>query len=62
MSVDGNLSFPFSCNSTITYSPDDKQQSRVHVETVQVSAVDVSYPYQSDTLKIDMTTSVQKGM
>lgn len=61
MTVDGK-SFPFSCNSTITYSPDEKQQSMVLAETVQVSAVDISHPYQSDTLKIEMTSAVQRGM
>ena len=61
MSV-GGKSFPFSCNSTVTYSPDEKQQSRVLSETVQVSAVDISHPYQSDTLKIEMTSSIQRGM
>jgi len=58
----GGKSFPFSCNSTITYSPDEKQQSRVVAETVQVSAVDISHPYQSDTLKVEMTSSIQRGM
>lgn len=61
MSVDGKL-FPFSCNSTITYSPDEKQQSKVLSETVQVSAVDISHPDQTDTLKVDLTTSIQRGM
>ena len=61
ISVDGKT-FPFSCNSTITYTPDEKQQSRVLSETVQVSAVDISHPHQTDTLKIDMTTSIQRGM
>ncbi|KAL9989079.1 hypothetical protein ACROYT_G003587 [Oculina patagonica] len=60
MSVDGKL-FPFSCNSTITYSPDEKQQSKVLSETVQVSAVDISHPHQTDTLKIDLTTSIQRA-
>ena len=61
MTVD-DKPFPFSCNSTIIYSPEEKQQSRVLTETVQVSAVDISHPYQSDTLKIEMTSSVQRGM
>ena len=60
MNVD-DRPFPYSCNSTILYSPDDKKQSRPLSQTVQVSAVDVSYPHQSDTLKIEMTTSIQRG-
>ncbi|PFX30360.1 hemicentin-1-like isoform X2 [Stylophora pistillata] len=52
--------FPFSCNSTILYSPDDKQRIRSLSQTVQVSAVDYSFP-QSDTLKVEMRTSIQRA-
>ena len=59
MNVNGKP-FPFSCNSSIFYSSDDKKRIRSLSQTVQVSAVDYSFP-QSDTLKVDMRSSIQRG-
>lgn len=59
MNVNGKP-FPFSCNSSILYSSDDKKRIRSLSQTVQVSAVDYSFP-QSDTLKVDMRSSIQRA-
>ena len=60
MTVDGKP-LPFTLNSTIKYSPEGKQNGSLY-NRVQVTAVGVSHDEQlTDALKIDMTSSVEKG-
>ena len=59
MTVDGKP-IPFSYNSTISYSPEGKQDGSLY-HNVHVTAVDISRPHQTDALKVDVTSSVEKG-
>ena len=60
MFVDGKP-IPFSYNSTITYTPEDKQNGPLYNKVI-VTAVDVSHPRRTDALKVDSTASVDKGL
>ena len=60
MIVDGKT-IPFSYNSTINYTSEDSQNGSLY-NTVHVTAVDVSQARETDALKIDMTSFVEKGV
>lgn len=60
MIVDGKT-IPFSSNSTVNYTSEDNQIGSLY-NTVQVTAVDVSQARETDALKIEMTSSVEKGV
>ena len=51
---------PFSVNSTISYSSEDKQNGSLY-NKVRVSTVDISRSRQTDVLEIGSTALVEKG-
>ena len=60
MFVDGKP-IPFSVNTTISYSSDDKQNGSLY-NKVRVSTVDISRSRQTDVLEIGSTALVEKGV
>ena len=60
MFVDGKP-IPFSVNSTISYSSEDKQNGSLY-NKVRVSTVDISRSRQTDVLEIGSTALVEKGV
>ena len=60
MFVDGKP-IPFSVNSTISYSSEDKQNGSLY-NKVRVSTVDISRSRQTDVLEISSTALVEKGV
>ena len=60
MFVDGKP-IPFSVNSTISYSSEDKQNGSLY-NKVRVSTVDISRSQQTDVLEISSTALVEKGV
>ena len=60
MFVDGKP-IPFSVNSTISYSSEDKRNGSLY-NKVRVSTVDISRSRQTDVLEIGSTALVEKGV